>query len=173
MGEEREEMTNTDPEMCRRFAQGMTCSTGYCHCIAKDQRIAELEAEIGEIRRGELSAAESCCGEWKAFQARQIAALEKQLAQIKAPEKISAKAIYQRLVGKLLGHWAELYPMVEWVDPEQSAAIMAREITELRADKARLDWLTEQPECLQKVYLEEVGWIYLTRQAIDVARIAR
>lgn len=45
---------------------------------------------------------------------------------------MSSKQLYERLVGKMMGHWVSLWPVQEWVDPEGAAARMAGEITRLR-----------------------------------------
>jgi len=52
---------------------------------------------------------------------------------------MSAKKLYERLVGKLMVHWMALYPMREWIGPEEAAERIVKELLELRFRMAGLE----------------------------------
>lgn len=50
---------------------------------------------------------------------------------------MSAKKLYERLVGKLYAHWASPYPMQEWVDPEGAVDRIVTELLAARGERER------------------------------------
>lgn len=50
---------------------------------------------------------------------------------------MSARKLYERLVGLIFTKWAALYPMAEWVDPESAVDRIVAELLEKRRSESK------------------------------------
>jgi hypothetical protein len=65
---------------------------------------------------------------------KRIAELEAEIARLKGLNMISARTLLS-LVGKIREYWSQLFPTVDWRDPETAVACIANELAALRAEK--------------------------------------